>query len=811
MKTSIALCSAFLLLASCTKRIDEGFGGTGDPVQVELGFKVEAATPAGVGELQQTKVYRSEALEVVFSAPEAVVPAETKASLALTNVWVVQFDAAGSFVTAHKTPSLAVGTTLKPVLRGGKSQRIYVVAAMNDATDFSTALAGKTLDDFRKLTATLGSAPAMAASTGIPLCSDEVTADIYSNGKFLSRTGITLKRIVAQVLFTARLGTNSTAAERYTITSVRLVNKPKNLCFALPAAGTATYPESVAANFESLAAVTGTKVTDQQSWFLPDNVRGTITNSDPLKKVPAAAQGDYATYVEIQAERVAVGAKKVATMRVYLGANMTNNFNIERNKIYTITCTVNDFEVAGDHRVEVTTVEAPVSNCYMLVPGSSAVTYVPVKRANEIYTPAVAALCGLTNGTTYDGGVEAQAGYNGPSDAKWVVASPVYDPADSLPEVADRRVWIAEIAWQDEKNGGRPLVTIENPIITNRRDVIRVKASGAGAGNCVIRLRRARKADGSAWDNQTAWTWHLWVTSYQPGDGNSSREPGVVPGSSVAGTGNDGKAAVHTYVGWLNNDPGTEAISGGVKHPIMDRNLGAMSASPGVASYGLLYQWGRKDPFVGSRDGSSENGKTFYVPTYNNDTESRTITGWTVYNTTDGTAAGNTGKGDLGVRKVNAVGLGNTIFSALRNPGTCYYAAPTLGWSDPKDNLLWRDDFKTIFDPCPAGWRVPQSGPDERTPWQSLTLENSTWNPHENFQGGRYLPAFPTGSQAWIPAGGLRFYSTAMLSTVNKVGTLWPSTRIEDKVYNIYFGATSIELVTPNYFPNIYPIRCVRE
>lgn len=651
----------------------------------------------------------------------------------------------------------------------------------------------------------------MAASTGIPLCSDEVTADIYSNGKFLSRTGITLKRIVAQVLFTARLGTNSTAAERYTITSVRLVNKPKNLCFALPAAGTATYPESVAANFESLAAVTGTKVTDQQSWFLPDNVRGTITNSDPLKKVPAAAQGDYATYVEIQAERVAVGAKKVATMRVYLGANMTNNFNIERNKIYTITCTVNDFEVAGDHRVEVTTVEAPVSNCYMLVPGSSAVTYVPVKRANEIYTPAVAALCGLTNGTTYDGGVEAQAGYNGPSDAKWVVASPVYDPADSLPEVADRRVWIAEIAWQDEKNGGRPLVTIENPIITNRRDVIRVKASGAGAGNCVIRLRRARKADGSAWDNQTAWTWHLWVTSYQPGDGNSSREPGVVPGSSVAGTGNDGKAAVHTYVGWLNNDPGTEAISGGVKHPIMDRNLGAMSASPGVASYGLLYQWGRKDPFVGSRDGSSENGKTFYVPTYNNDTESRTITGWTAYNTTDGTAAGNTGKGDLGVRKVNAVGLGNTIFSALRNPGTCYYAAPTLGWSDPKDNLLWRDDFKTIFDPCPAGWRVPQSGPDERTPWQSLTLENSTWNPHENFQGGRYLPAFPTGSQAWIPAGGLRFYSTAMLSTVNKVGTLWPSTRIEDKVYNIYFGATSIELVTPNYFPNIYPIRCVRE
>jgi hypothetical protein len=34
---------------------------------------------------------------------------------------------------------------------------------------------------------------------------------------------------------------------------------------------------------------------------------------------------------------------------------------------------------------------------------------------------------------------------------------------------------------------------------------------------------------------------------------------------------------------------------------MMDRNLGATSAKPGDASaLGLLYQWGRKDPFLGS-------------------------------------------------------------------------------------------------------------------------------------------------------------------------------------------------------------------
>ena len=33
----------------------------------------------------------------------------------------------------------------------------------------------------------------------------------------------------------------------------------------------------------------------------------------------------------------------------------------------------------------------------------------------------------------------------------------------------------------------------------------------------------------------------------------------------------------------------------------MDRNMGAISASPGnIGALGLLYQWGRKDPFLGS-------------------------------------------------------------------------------------------------------------------------------------------------------------------------------------------------------------------
>ena len=54
------------------------------------------------------------------------------------------------------------------------------------------------------------------------------------------------------------------------------------------------------------------------------------------------------------------------------------------------------------------------------------------------------------------------------------------------------------------------------------------------------------------------WSWHIWITD-QPQE--------------------------HVY----NNDAGT----------LMDRNLGATSAEPDICSVGLMYQWGRKDPFMG--------------------------------------------------------------------------------------------------------------------------------------------------------------------------------------------------------------------
>ncbi len=52
---------------------------------------------------------------------------------------------------------------------------------------------------------------------------------------------------------------------------------------------------------------------------------------------------------------------------------------------------------------------------------------------------------------------------------------------------------------------------------------------------------------------------------------------------------------------WRTDAPAEKEAAAGCT--ILDRNLGATSVTPGdVSSYGLYYQWGRKDPFVGAKE-----------------------------------------------------------------------------------------------------------------------------------------------------------------------------------------------------------------
>lgn len=135
---------------------------------------------------------------------------------------------------------------------------------------------------------------------------------------------------------------------------------------------------------------------------------------------------------------------------------------------------------------------------------------------------------------------------------------------------------------------------------------------------------------------------------------------------------------------------------------MMDRNLGAISVEPGtVESFGFFYQWGRKDPFV--------------IPGYMTTYPAEAIT-YEYYDSSN-----------------------DTIENAVLHPTTVYDDAR---WNDRND--LWATGkTKTIYDPCPVGWKV-----SDRYAWEGLRRA-------DNSQTGYYqLSPSSAAPTAYIPLPG---------------------------------------------------------
>lgn len=153
-------------------------------------------------------------------------------------------------------------------------------------------------------------------------------------------------------------------------------------------------------------------------------------------------------------------------------------------------------------------------------------------------------------------------------------------------------------------------------------------------GNAVIAVRNSA--------NRILWSWHIWVPATTITTGSYE---------DVAGC------------------------------SLMDRNLGALVVTPNdaqapIESFGLLYQWGRKDPFLGGKKYETYPSKT---PVTRN------------------APAKHNGK--------------YSIAESIQNPN--YYAYvegdSESDWLSTSDASLWNatGDVKTKYDPCPYGYRVP--------------------------------------------------------------------------------------------------------
>ena len=119
---------------------------------------------------------------------------------------------------------------------------------------------------------------------------------------------------------------------------------------------------------------------------------------------------------------------------------------------------------------------------------------------------------------------------------------------------------------------------------------------------------------------------------------------------------------------WSTPEPGTATYNG---NTFMDRNLCAVDLNN---NRGFLYQWGRKDAFSAA---TGSYASFTFVPAL-----------FTAFNTVRGI---------------------QTIDYCIKHPTTHVNNGDENSWMSREEyeKLPWRDDIKTIYDPCPAGWRVP--------------------------------------------------------------------------------------------------------
>ena len=152
---------------------------------------------------------------------------------------------------------------------------------------------------------------------------------------------------------------------------------------------------------------------------------------------------------------------------------------------------------------------------------------------------------------------------------------------------------------------------------------------------------------------------------------------------------------------WITDRPAEQSFSVGEHNiTLLDRNLGATkstcsSANDALATYGLYYQWGRKDPSMGP-------------PTYNYSPINLNTAPYYDFSSDEKTAAEVTQFAEPSLRN----GVENPMYLILPTGQPLSYI---FNWLYQRYDFLWGYDSatgmtsKTIYDPCPYGYRVPSS------------------------------------------------------------------------------------------------------
>lgn len=355
-------------------------------------------------------------------------------------------------------------------------------------------------------------------------------------------------------------------------------------------------------------------------------------------------------------------------------------------------------------------------------------------------------------------------------------------------KVGDISGWTAYPVWQDAPS---------NALVGTCTVLTREQAAGKGLTACsggyvMFTVSPAALVQGNAViavtdGPRTLWSWHLWFTDndLNPVDVRTNDtyqtmhmlpvNLGWVDGSDAGATYYKGNSLKVRLV-----QDGSEAVR---EFTITRREESSVTHTLGSSTY---YQWGRKDPFIRAFNHSGT---------------------WGEYQAADVTLH------DAGVPAISKVAYNATtdLAYSIKNPthfvynsaGQWYHAVDALGnaagfynlWSalngSAGSGVLKEKHIKTIYDPCPPGYQVPQG---------NAFMHFSTSEVSGEFQNGYYFKTGFTTAGAvntvYFPASGFRGYGSGNLDYLPSASTVggcyWTAVPISAAMgYYLIFTATA--------------------
>ncbi|MCR5351596.1 MAG: fibrobacter succinogenes major paralogous domain-containing protein [Bacteroidales bacterium] len=590
---------------------------------------------------------------------------------------------------------------------------------------------------------------------------------------------LTLRRNCAKVVINVKNGAyNGTGNNKVIIEDVRMcqINAKNYYVTDFTTAGGAD-PFDFEDPYDNLAPMrfdaaeqTGAFLNDGDThtltYYLPANLRGSGANTSGSQKQKNLGAPLGATCFKIYAHYG--DSENPIVYTYYLGGDLVNDFNLKSNTKYTYNITLSGKGTpANDYRIydqAVRTEFTVDANCYMLLPpdrvGRSLTYTIPVRRAMVFWNTPDAG-CGVYGASGGDNEVLTLT-----ESTPWKVSfiwNRVKD--ENGDAVADGELLVDSVEESGKyvfsSKGFDPGYT--GAAIDGRDPYFRIKVANGMKGDALVALKNT--------NGVILWSWHLWVTDYNP-----DVEMTPVSGTYVYPVPGAPGSAIHRYFGtiWRTGKAYENAF-------IMDRNLGAV-ASTGRPddTRGAYYQFGRKDPLY--KDISGTNGSS-----------------------------------------------GELIAAGVHNPDKYFskwnaddpLSSRTAIWGDPKlingvghggDNC---EANKSIYDPCPPGWKVPVGGGGAASIWEGFNT--SGWSEWFTSPAGRkfYPEGNPEKGSIWYPYSGAWIAMSALDSYWLSATPYPDSDGIRCYALLVTNGGVDIAFVYPGghqFHPrkNAMSVRCVR-